>query len=128
MWRPLTIHYDCFLLALTSQAAKDSFSTGTNFSFEIINSIQTLRVQCRQCGYRSPERIIFLNTGEGQKDGEKLHQKTRCSLWCCLVDSIPSSYSNGVVFISALLFIILISVLLIFSSRWTCNEGKLWSM
>lgn len=33
MWCPLTIHYGCFLLALTSQATKDSFSTGTNFSF-----------------------------------------------------------------------------------------------
>lgn len=49
MWCPLTVHRGCFLLALTSQASKDSFSTGTNFSLWIINCIQTLRAVWATC-------------------------------------------------------------------------------
>ncbi len=62
----------------------------------------------------------------GERWIKKLDQKTRCSLWCCLVlvDSIPNSYSNGVVFISALLDV-LVSVLLIFSSRWVVMRKTL---
>lgn len=50
-----------------------------------------------------------------EKRKKKLHQKTRCSLWCCLVlvDSIPNSYSNSVVCFSAPL-LVLVSVLFVF--------------
>lgn len=78
MWCPLTVHRGCFLLALTSQASKDSFSTGTNFSLWIINCIQTLRAVWATCA-RGPreDHAVEKRTVEEKKkreeerDGEK---------------------------------------------------------
>lgn len=111
MWCPLTVRNGCFLLALTSQASKDSFSTGTNFSLWIINCIQTLRAVWATCA-RGPreDHAVEKRTVEEKKKRrgarwrKKLDWKTRCSLWCCsvLVHPAANSYSNGPVFISAL--------------------------
>lgn len=121
MWCPLTICYGCFLLALTSQENKDSFSTGTNFSFQIINCIQRLWYGVGNTGVEA--RRGSYSSKKGGEMEKELDQKTRCSFWCCLAlaDSIPNTYSNGLLFFfffALLLLPIFISLLFIFSPRW----------
>lgn len=99
-------------VTVTSRAAKDGrFSTGTNFSFQIINHIQTL---CRERTFKKPrENHIPWKGTEKSREKKNLIKDKMFSLGCfVLVDSISNFYLISEV-------LIFLTILFIFTSRWT---------
>lgn len=131
MWCPLTIRYGCFLLALTSQATKDSFSTGTNFSFQIINRIQTLSA-VQAMWVQKPRKDHILEKRTAKEEGrwiknlikrqDVLFGVVQCQ-WILYQTPIQMAWSS---------FLLSSSSSSLSSSSFhqdgPCNEAKLWSL
>lgn len=128
MWCPLTVRDGCFLLALTSQASKDSFSTGTNFSLWIINCIQTLRAVWATCAQGPREdHAVEKRTVEGKKkerEESEMEKKTwlKDKMFSLVLFSARASRSKLLFKWSSLHFCsasCLLPCPQSFSSRWT---------
>ena len=132
MWCPLTIRYGCFLLALTSQATKDSFSTGTNFSFQIINRIQTLSAV--QAMWVQKPREDHILEEKGQRKGREMEKKNLIKRQDVLFGVVQCQwilYQTPIQMVWSSFLLSLLSPSLSSSSfhqDGPCNEAKLWSL